>query len=105
MSIALEERFCSRMQESKPKMSSKELVQEMINKGIDIDPHSIEEVEKYLLNSNNYFRVCSYRKNYQKYQQGKNKGKYIGLSFDQLKAMAILDMKIRKVLLGMCLDV
>ena len=105
MSIALEERFCSRMQESKPKMSSKELVQKMINKGIDIDPHSIEEVEEYLLNSNNYFRVCSYRNNYQKYQQGKNKGKYIGLSFDQLKAMAILDMKIRKVLLGMCLDV
>ena len=43
--------------------------------------------------------------NYQKYQNGRNKGRYIGLTFDQLKALAVLDMKIRKGLLGMCLDV
>ena len=78
MSIALGEQFRSRMQEQKPKMSSKELVQKMIDKGIDIAPHTIEEVEGYLLNSNNFFRVCSYRKNYQKYQNGRNKGRYIG---------------------------
>ena len=105
MSVVLEEQFRSRMQGQKPKMSSKELVQKMIDKGIDIAPHSSEEVEEYLLNSNNFFRVCSYRKNYQKYEKGRNKGRYIGLSFDQLKALAILDMKVRKALLGMCIDV
>ena len=105
MSIALEKQILSKMQKSKPKKSSKELVQKMIDKGIDISPYSSEDVETYLLNSNNFFRVCSYRKNYQKYLNGKNKGRYIGLSFDQLKALAILDMKIRKSLLGMCLDV
>ena len=99
------EQFHSRMQLNKPKMSSKELVEKMIEKGIDIAPYSKEDIEYYLLNSNNFFRVCSYRKNYQKYQKGKNKGRYIGLNFDQLKALAILDMKIRKQVLGMCIDV
>lgn len=105
MSVATEEKFLSKMVKNKPKKSSKELVSKMIEKGIDISPYSIEEVESYLLNSNNFFRVCSYRKNYQKYLNGVNKGKYINLSFDRLKALAIFDMKFRKSILGICLDV
>lgn len=105
MSVATEETYLSKMGAIKPKKSSKELVLKMIDKGIDISPYSIDEVESYLLNSNNFFRVCSYRKNYQKYLNGDNKGKYIGLSFDRLKALAIFDMKFRKSVLGICLDV
>lgn len=97
--------YSSKMSESKPKMKSSELVEKIKSKGIDISPHTEEEIETYLLNRNNFFRVCSYRKNYQKYLNGSNKGKYIDLTFDQLKALAILDMKIRKAVLSICIDV
>ncbi|WP_264468306.1 hypothetical protein [Ruminococcus sp. 210702-SL.1.03] len=40
----------------KPKMNSAELVDKMIEKGIIIEPHTKEYVEKYLLESNNFLR-------------------------------------------------
>lgn len=97
--------YLSPMAKDKPKMNSHELVEKMESKGIDFKDLSSDEVEKYLLNSNNFLRICSYRKNYNKYQRGENVGKYEHLDFNQLKALAILDLKLRKAMLGMCLDV
>lgn len=112
MSIATLERaeekeltYVSKMSTSKPKKSSQELVQLMKDKGIVLDPYKEEEVENYLLNNNNFLRLCSYRKNYQKHQKGENAGKYIDLSFQQLKSLAILDMKLRKLIFSMCVDI
>lgn len=93
------------MSKAKPKMNSKQLVEKMIDKGITISPYSKESVEEYLLSSNNFLRLCSYRKLFPKHKCGKNAGKYINLSFDQLKALAILDMKLRKYILSMCIDI
>lgn len=95
----------SRMALEKPKMNSAELVDKMIEKGIIIEPHTKEYVEKYLLESNNFLRLCSYRKLYDKYPCGINQGKYINLNFDQLRATAILDMNIRKHIFSMCIDI
>lgn len=46
-------------------------------KGIQFKYTSKKDAEIYLANVNNYFRTAAYRKNYQKYLNGKNKGKYI----------------------------
>lgn len=112
MSIATLEReeekeltYSSKMSTLKPKKSSQELVQQMKDKGIVLDSHTEDYVEHYLLNNNNYLRLCSYRKNYQKHQKGENVGKYINLSFNQLKALSTLDMKLRKLIFSMCVDI
>lgn len=63
----------SRMALEKPKMNSAELVDKMIEKGIIIEPYTKKYVEDYLLKSNNFLRLCSYRKLYDKYPCGKTK--------------------------------
>lgn len=97
--------YKSKMSLKKPKLSSKQLVQKMKDKGISINQHSEDEIEKYLLYNNNFLRLYSYRKLYPKYSSGENKGKYINLDFNQLKALSIVDMNIRKNLLNMCIDI
>lgn len=64
-----------------PKLSPEELIQKMKDKNIRCELKSEEEVTEYLKNHNNYFRTASYRKNYEKYLKGRNKGKYIDLDF------------------------
>lgn len=103
--VAQASSYKSKMSQQKPKLSSKQLVQKMIDKGISINQYSETDIESYLLNSNNFLRLFSYRKLYQKHTSGENKGKYINLDFDQLKALAILDMKMRKNILSMCIDI
>ena len=99
------EKYSSKMSKLKPKLSSRELVEKMKDKGIALGDRNEEEVEQYLLKSNNFLRLCSYRKNYQKYECGKYAGQYKDLSFDQLKALAIFDMRLRKSILRICIDI
>ncbi len=75
-----------------PKLSSKDLVSLMKNKGIKFEIYSEEDTEKYMLDVNNYFRTTSYRKNYIKQIEGKNKGNYIYLDFAYLKELSTIDM-------------
>ena len=74
-------------------------------KGITFTYTSEEEAELYFLNSNNYLRTASYRKNYVKYQNGKDEGKYVGLDFAYLTELSTIDMHLRFLLIKMCLDV
>ena len=91
---------------SKPKLTSKQLIQKMKNdKGIKFNLISEAEAEKYLLNSNNYLRTASYRKNYQKYTNGNNKGKYINLDFAYLKELSAIDFHFRSLVSKMCIDI
>lgn len=90
----------------KPKMTSSELIRMMKEeKGILFNQMNERKAEEYLKERNNYFRTAAYRKNYPKYQQGPNKGKYIRLEFSYLCEMATLDTYFRNILLQMCLDV
>ena len=54
---------------------------------------------------NNYFRVASYRKNYEKYQSGSKKGTYIDLEFAYLVDLSTIDMHFRALVIKMCLDI
>lgn len=74
-------------------------------KGIQFKYANKKDVEIYLANINNYFRTAAYRKNYQKYLNGKNKGKYIGLDFAYLQELSTLDMHLRFIISKMCSDI
>lgn len=90
---------------NKPKMTSDKLVQKMKDKGITFDIEGEEVAKEYLKNRNNYFRIASYRKNYDKKQSGEEEGKYINLDFAYLSELAKIDMHLRFLVIKMCLDI
>ncbi len=77
----------------------------MEEKGIKFTIVSKEEAKSFLLESNYYFKLKSFAKNYEKYLKDPNKGKYISLEFAYLKELAVLDMRLRKILFSMTSDI
>ena len=91
--------------QNKPKLTAKQLVAKMkVEKGISFSKYSEKHAEKYLFDINNYLRTASYRKNYQKYLNGQNKGKYIGLDFVYLQELSEIDSLLRMELSSICFD-
>lgn len=90
----------------KPKQTAQQLIIKMkAERGIHFKYTSDTEAEHYLTNVNNYLRTAAYRKNYQKYTNGINKGKYIGLDFAYLQELSTIDMHFRFIVSKMCLDI
>lgn len=89
----------------KPYRSTMELVEKMECKGITFQNISKDDAAKYLLEKNNFLRLYAYRKNFQKAELGGKKGKYINLDLCHLKALAILDLQLRKQIFGICIDI
>jgi abortive infection bacteriophage resistance protein len=92
---------------TKPIKSAEELVAHMQEKGITFDIVSPEDAAKYMENNNNYFRVASYRKNYNKQLDENQKpiDKYVNLDFGYLQDLAIIDMELRYTFLQLSLDI
>lgn len=87
----------------KPMMTSQELIDKMKNeKGIKFEYMSEEDAIIFLSERNNYFRIASYRKNYDKHISGVNIGKYIDLDFAYLSELATIDMHLRLLVIKMC---
>lgn len=93
------------MMPRKPMLSVEDLIIHSIDKGIKFDIMSKEEAKEYLGKNNNYFKLTSYRKNYNKYTDGINKGKYEHLDFAYLIELARIDVEVRHILFKMCLDI
>lgn len=91
----------------KPKSLPETLVYNKMKsaKGIKFNIMNEEQAVKYLKNKNNYFRLASYRKNYEKHTTGINAGKYIDLEFAYLVELSTIDMHLRFQILKMCLDI
>ncbi|MDO4432282.1 MAG: Abi family protein [Aerococcaceae bacterium] len=88
----------------------KKLVSQLVSEMEDVRGITFNYVDKaiaidYLSNINNYLRMAAYRKNYQKYQMGLKKGKYINLDFSYLVEMSVLDMHYRFLIQKMCSDI
>ncbi|GGC97897.1 Abi family protein [Enterococcus wangshanyuanii] len=83
-----------------PKMTPKQLIQKMEKKGIKFDIMSKDEAEKRIKENTYYFKVGVYRYNFDKDQNGK----YKNLDFAYLDDLAIIDMRFRRILLNMSLD-
>ena len=86
--------------ESKPMLTPSELIGHLELKGVKFELINKENAQKYLEENNNYFKLVSYRKNFTKYENGKNIGKYINLDFKMLVDLSIIDMRIRKTMLN-----
>lgn len=90
-----------KMREAKPKLKACDLIEKLAEeKGIKFDLITKEQAELFLKERNNYMRVASYRKNYEKY-----KGKYLNLDFKYLVELSTLDMYLRAIILKMCINI
>lgn len=96
--------MCILLKNIHPKKTPEELVNDMKAKNVRFEIKSESEIVEYLKSHNNYFRTASYRKNYEKFSAGPNKGKYINLDFGYLTELATIDMHLRYMVLKMCLD-
>lgn len=90
--------------DTKPMLNAQELINHLEEKGVKFNLTTKEEAQKYLEENNNYFKLVSYRKNFPKYENGENCGKYIDLDFGMLMDLSIIDMRIRKTMLSIVLD-
>ena len=89
---------------SKPMLNASEQINHLKDKGIKFELISEIDAENYLKGNNNYFKLTSYKKNFPKYEKGENFRKYINLDFKMLMDLSIIDMRIRKAMLSIVLD-
>lgn len=92
---------------TKPMKSSQDLVEHMKRKGITFNIVSPEDAVQYMEKNNNYFRVASYRKNYNKRLDSKQNpiDEYVNLDFGYLQDLAIIDMELRYTFIQLTLDI
>lgn len=82
-------------------LTAKEQVKHCESKGVQFNDFSKTQATKYLEENNNYFKLRAFRKNYVK---DKN-GKYLHLDFADLVDLAILDNRLRAILLEMTISI
>ena len=92
------------MENDKPRLSLDEQIQHLKDKGILFNIMD-EDFAKQYLRYNNYYKLTSFRKNYDKHPGGENEGKYINLEFAYLVDMSIIDMRLRYRVVEMALDI
>lgn len=85
----------------KRKLTFEEMIDHLDNKGIQFTIITKEEAKDILQNSNYFFKLTSYRKNFPK----NNLDKYNNLDFGMLSDLATIDMRLRYIVLQMCLDI
>lgn len=87
-----------------PKLVSSELIKKLKDKGVKFELMLEGDAIKFLEENNNYFKLTSYRKNF---PNNKNEGKtiYSNLDFLHLVELSRLDMRLRYLLVKMCLDI
>ena len=86
-------------------IKTEQQVEHLKNKGITFSYCSESDAADYLRDNNNFFKLTSYRKNYEKYENPEKAGKYINLDFAYLKDLAIIDMSLRYTLVQLALDI
>lgn len=89
----------------KPLLSSRDIVKDMAERRVKFGFISKEKAVTFLEKNNNYFKLASYRKNFDKNMSGENKGKYSDLDFAYLIDLSTIDMQLRYLLMKMCLDI
>lgn len=81
-----------------------ELINHLEEKGVKFELINKGDAQRYLEENNNYFKLASYRKNFPKYENGEKCGEYINIDFKMLMDLSIIDMRIRKTILSIVLD-
>ena len=86
-------------------LNTDELITHMKNKGIQFNIANEASTKHFLTEHNYYFKLSSYRKNYDKFLLGPHKGKYMNLDFAYLQDLSTIDFHIRYLIIYMCLDI
>lgn len=86
----------------KPKLSYPEQVQHLEQKGVSFALMSKRQALIYLRDNNNFFKLSSYRKNFNKDATNRE---YVHLDFAYLVDLAIIDMYLRALMLKMSLNI
>lgn len=89
----------------KPWLTVEEQIQRLEAQGVKFELYPRDKAKVYLEKNNNYFRLKSYRKTFQKYDAGENEGKYISLDFAMLVDLSVIDFRLRQQMLPMTLDI
>ncbi len=97
MSVLLQEKV-------KPLLSIDEQITKLKENGVTFKYISEKNAKKYLIENNYYFKLTSYRKNFLK-KEINGKEIYIDLDFSYLQDLAIIDMKLRYLLIELSLDI
>lgn len=87
---------------NKKKLSYEEQIQHLKSKGISFDAMSETDALAYLKSNNNFFKLKSYRKLFNK---DKNKNRYVHLEFAYLVDLAIIDTRLRRIIVEMALNI
>mgnify|MGYP000428319387 CR=1 FL=1 len=95
----------ARDHDKKPWLTPLEQIAHLRSKGVRFDLISETEACSYLAENNNYFRIRSYRTNFEKVTEGARKGQYANLDFKMLVDLSIVDMLLRNELFPMALDI
>ena len=86
----------------KPKLTYQQQIEHLIAKGIKFEHFKKDDALRYLEDNNNFFKLSSYRKNFAKNDKT---GKYINLDFAQLVDLAVIDTRIRMIIIEMALNI
>lgn len=86
-------------------LSADQLIQHMKERGIGFSIINEESAKDFLKNNNYYMKLAAYRTNYEKRTEGKDIGKYINLEFAYLQELSTIDMRLRYIIIDMCLDI
>ena len=82
-----------------------ELIAHMKEKGIGFNIVTEDQAKDFMANSNYYMKLASYRFNYEKHLDPSTAiEKYKNLEFAYLQELSTLDMRLRYIILEMCLD-
>ncbi|MCL2865054.1 MAG: Abi family protein [Lachnospiraceae bacterium] len=87
------------MEQRKPKLTNKEMISHLRNRGITFDLMSEREAFLLLRQSTYLYRITAYRKNFKKQYNI-----YQNLDFAMLVDLEVIDTKLRYLLLEMSLD-
>ncbi|SMB88825.1 Abi-like protein [Desulfonispora thiosulfatigenes DSM 11270] len=77
------------------------MIEHLVKKNVKFDLISKEEAKKILQTSNYFYKITAYRKNFEKNKSNK----YVNLDFKLLQDLATIDMRLRYLVLHMCLDI
>ena len=82
-------------------LTAKEQAKHSEGKGVQFNDFSKTKAIRYLEENNNYFKLRAFRKNYIKGEDGK----YLHLDFADLVDLAIIDNRLRAILLEMAISI
>ncbi|WP_165047748.1 Abi family protein [Adlercreutzia sp. ZJ305] len=89
----------------KPLLTVDQQITRLKAKGITFDLLSEEEAADLLANGNNYLRITSYCKLYERKTEGPEARSYINLDFGHLAVLSSLDRQLRDAFLAVTVDV